>query len=126
LLRAVLAGRLNPIVLNFLFVALDHNRGRFLREIIDRFTQMVRARRGYRMVTAVVARPLPTDQQAKLARDLGEAMQTTVDLDVRVDPSIIGGVVLRYADKMLDNSIRGRLVRTIGRITNPERRQLSP
>ena len=96
---------------------MDHNRGRFLPEIIDRYTQLYRARCGYRTVTAVVARPLREDQRAKLSQDLAEAMHAKVDLDVRVDPSILGGVVLRYGDKMLDNSIRGRLSRTVSRIT---------
>ncbi len=126
LIRKVFADKLHRITLNFFFVAMDHNRGRLLREIIDRFTQMYRTRRGYRTVTAIVARPLREDQQAKLAKNLGEAIQATVDLDVRVDPSILGGVVFRYGDKMLDNSVRGRLVRTVDRITHPERRQQGP
>lgn len=126
LVHKVFADKLHRLTLNFLFVAMDHNRGKLLREIIDRFTQVYRARRGYRTVTAVVAQPLREDQRAKLTKDLAEAMQATVDLDVRVDPSIIGGVILRYGDKMLDNSIRGRLARTVSRITHPERRQQSP
>jgi len=126
LIHRVFAHRLHPLTLHFLFVVMEHNRGRFLPEIIDRYAQLCRARRGYRTVTAVVARDLREDQKAKLAQDLAEAMHTKVDLDIRVDPAILGGVVFRYGDKMLDNSVRGRLVRTVGRITHPERRQQSP
>lgn len=122
LLRKVFADKLHRITLNFLFVTMDHNRGRLLRDMIDRYTQLYRARRGYRTVTAVVARALREDQRAKLSQDLAEAMHATVDLDVRVDPAILGGVILRYDDKMLDNSIRGRLARTVGRAVNPENR----
>lgn len=122
-IHEVFAGRLHRITLNFLFVVLDHNRGKLLREILDRYAQLYRARRGYRTVTAVVARALREDQRAKLSQDLAEAMHAKVDLDVRVDPSLIGGVVLRYGDKMLDNSIRGRLSRTVARVANPENRE---
>ena len=51
-----------------------------------------------------------------------EAMRAKIDLEVLVDPSILGGVIIRHSDKMLDNSVRGRLVRTVGRIANPENR----
>jgi F-type H+-transporting ATPase subunit delta len=123
LIRTVFSDNLNRITLNFLSVVIDHNRGGLLPEIIDRYKQLYRAYCGYRTVTAVVARPLPEDQKARLSQDLAAAMNTKVDLEVHVDPSILGGVIFRYDDKMLDNSLRGRLARTVERITHPERRQ---
>lgn len=123
LVRKVLCGRLNDLTLNFLSVLIDHNRGAFLPEIIDRYKQLYRIHRGYQTITAVVSHPLREDQKAKLAQDLAAAMHAKVDLDVHVDPSILGGVIFRYGDKMLDNSVRGRLVRTVEQITHPERRQ---
>jgi len=125
LIRKVLSESLNRTTLNFLSVVIDHNRGGLLPGMIDRYKQLYRAYRGYRTVSAVVAQPLREDQAARLSQDLAAAMNAKVDLEVRVDPSIIGGVIFRYGDKMLDNSIRGRLARTVGRITHPERRQQS-
>jgi F-type H+-transporting ATPase subunit delta len=122
LVRKILAGKLNALTLNFLSVLIDHDRGRLLPDIIDRYKQFHRVHHGYRAVTAIVSRPLPEDQRARMAEELAGAMQTKVDLDVRVDPSILGGVIFRYGDKMLDNSIRGRLVRTVNQIVNSENR----
>ncbi len=122
LVRRVLAGRFNGLTLNFLSVLVDHNRGALLPEIIGRYKQFYRVYRGYQTVTAVVSRPLREDQKAKLAEDLAAALHAKVDLDVHVDPSILGGVVFRYGDKMLDNSVRGRLARTVNRIVNSENR----
>lgn len=122
----VFSDKLHRLTLNFLAVAIDRNRGRLLPEIVDRYMHLCRARSGHRTATAVVAHALREDQRAKLAQDLAEAMNATVDLDVQVDPSILGGVILRYDGKMLDNSLRGRLSRTVDRITNSERRQQSP
>lgn len=120
--RKVLSGKINDLTNNFLSVLLDHNRGALLADVIDRFRQLCRAERGYRAITAVVSRPLPEPQKAKLAEDLAAAMSVKVDLDIRVDPSILGGVIFRYGDKMLDNSVRGRLARTVSRIVNSENR----
>jgi len=125
LVRRTFEGALHPMTLHFLFVIIDHNRGKLLPEMIERYRGLYRALRGYRTVTAVVARPLRDDQKTKLAQDLAAAMHAQVDLDVQVDPSLLGGVVLRYGDRMLDNSLRGRLVRTVGRIADPQRRQQS-
>jgi F-type H+-transporting ATPase subunit delta len=110
------------MTLSFLSVTIDHNRGKLLPEIIERYKQLFRALRGYQTVTVVVAKALGPDQAAKLRQDLAGAMHAKVDLDVHVDPAILGGVILRYADKMLDNSIRGRLIRTVAQVTNPENR----
>jgi len=125
LVRKTFERALHPMTLHFLFVTIDHNRGKLLPEIIERYRQLYRALRGYQTVTAVVARPLRPEQTTKLAQDLAAAMHAQVDLDVQVDPSLLGGVVLRYGDRMLDNSLRGRLVRIVGRITDPQRRQSS-
>lgn len=122
LLRKILTGRLNVLTLNFLSVLIDHNRGKLLPEILARFKQLHRAHHGYRAVTAIVSHPLPEDQTARIAAELGGVMNAKVELEVRVDPSILGGVIFRYGDKMLDNSVRGRLVRTVNQILNSENR----
>jgi len=125
LVRKVLTDKLNRITFNFLSVVIDHDRGVLLPEIVDRYRQSCRALRGYTTVTATVAQPLNEQQVAKLTRDVATAMNAKVDLDVRVDPSILGGVIFRHGDRMLDNSVRGRLARTIGRITGLEKRHTS-
>jgi F-type H+-transporting ATPase subunit delta len=122
LVRKALAGRINDLTLDFLSVLIDHDRGMLLPEIVERYKQFYRSYRGYQTVTAIVSHPLREDQRARLAEDLAAAMHAKVDLEVRVDPSILGGVIFRYGDKMLDNSVRGRLTRTVDRIVNSENR----
>ncbi|MEN6575767.1 MAG: ATP synthase F1 subunit delta [Phycisphaerales bacterium] len=122
LIRKVFTDRLNRITFNFLSVVIDHGREALLSRIIDQFRQSCRALHGYKTVTATVARPLHKEQVARLTQDLALAMSAKVDLDVHVDPAILGGVILRYDDKMLDNSVRGRLVRTITQTASPQNR----
>jgi F-type H+-transporting ATPase subunit delta len=123
LVRKVFAGRLQSLTLNFLSVMIDHNRGMFLPKIIERYRQLYRVYQGYRTVDVTVAQPMSNEQMDKLSRELADALHAKVDLDVHVDPSIIGGVVIRYEDKMLDNSVKGRLARTVNQLLNPQRRQ---
>jgi F-type H+-transporting ATPase subunit delta len=82
--------------------------------IADALQDLINAQRG--IITAEVTTAIPLDQEmehlvaqrlaAYLNRDPGK-----VTILSRVDPSIIGGVVARVGDQVLDDSVRGRLER---------------
>jgi len=122
LIREVLTGRLQRMTVNFLSVMIDHNRGALLPKVLGRFRQLYRVYQGYESVAVTVAQSPSQEQFQKLARELAEAMRAKIDLEVLVDPSLLGGVIIRHGDKMLDNSIRGRLTRTVRQVANPENR----
>ena len=65
------------------------------------------------IVTAIVtsAAPLKRDETAALAERLREMTGATVELDVRIDAGLIGGLTVRVGDRLLDASVRGRLER---------------
>jgi F-type H+-transporting ATPase subunit delta len=121
-IRGTFAGKLDRLTVNFLCVLIDHNRGALLPQVLGRFQQMFRAYQGYEAVSVTVAQALAPEQVEKLARDLAEAMRAKIDLEVRVDPAILGGIIIRHGDQMLDNSLRGRLTRTVRQVANPENR----
>jgi F-type H+-transporting ATPase subunit delta len=120
LVRQVFPGRFQPITINFLCTLIDHDRGMFLAEIMERYSQLYRIRQGYREVKVTVAQPMSEQRRENLSQELTGAMNAKVDLNVHVDPSIIGGIIIRYGDRMLDNSIRGRLARMLSRVANPQ------
>ena len=123
LVRKTLAGGLQRLTINFLCVVIDHNRGALVPEILGRYRQLYREYQGYQPVEVTVAQPLSDEQVEKLSRELAEAMNRKIDLDVRTDPGILGGMIVRYGDKMVDNSVKGRLTRTIHQLRNPVKRQ---
>jgi len=123
LIRQVFTGKLQGLTLNFLSVMIDHNRGRFLPEIIGRYRQLYRLYQGYQPVDVTVAQPMSEEEMEKLSRELAEAMNVKIDLDVHVDTAILGGLIIRYGDKMVDNSVKGRLTRTVNQLLNPQKRQ---
>jgi F-type H+-transporting ATPase subunit delta len=116
LVRRVFGAQVDPITLNFLLVVVSHRREGVLDEMIGRYRQLSQVRPGRQAVRATVARPLNDEQRAGLSSDLAGALKAEVDLDVRVDPSIIGGIVIHYAGQKVDNSIRTRLHRVVGEI----------
>jgi len=122
-IRNIFTGKLQHLTLNFLSVMIDHNRGKFLPEIIGRYTQLYRVYQGYQPVDVTVAQPLSREEMERLSQELAEAMNTKIDLDVHVDPAILGGLVIRYGENMVDNSVKGRLARTVNQLLNPRKRQ---
>ena len=57
----------------------------------------------------VSALPLTDDEQATVKRDVLVKMGTQATVEFRVDPSILGGLVVRVGDKVLDGSVAGQL-----------------
>ena len=116
LIRKVFAEKVDRMTLNFLLVVVAHHREAVLEQMIGRYRQLSQAGRGRQAVRVTVARTLSAEQQAGLSNDLAGALKAEVELDVRVEPSIIGGIVVHYAGRKVDNSIRTRLHRIVGEI----------
>jgi F-type H+-transporting ATPase subunit delta len=122
MMRKLLSGRVQPLTLHFLMVMIDHDRAAVLPKIIERYRQLYRVYQGYETVDVTVAKPIDEQERQKLTRELAEALHTKIDLDVHVDPAILGGAIIRYDDKMVDNSARGRLGRTVRQLLDLQKK----
>jgi F-type H+-transporting ATPase subunit b len=71
-----------------------------------------------RMPTAFVSTPvaLTADQTKTMADTLSSLVDRRVELQVKVDPTLIAGVQVRLADKLIDNSVRQQLSRVRERV----------
>ena len=84
-----------------------------LRAIADRAA----ARRQRVIVEARTAIDLDEDRRTRLAEALTEATGRPVDVQVVVDPSVVGGVVARVGDEVIDGSVRRKLAMALERMT---------
>lgn len=62
-------------------------------------------------VTVVSAYPLDDKQQNKLAGALKKRLNREISITTQVEPALLGGVILRAGDTVIDGSVRGRLTR---------------
>ena len=74
----------------------------FFRELVDNERGIARA-----VVTSAVE--LDADRQAQLERRLTEETGKQVTVETKVDPSILGGLIVRIGDRLVDGSTRARL-----------------
>jgi F-type H+-transporting ATPase subunit delta len=80
-----------------------------LPAIVDRFVELAAAEREREFAEVRTAVPLDDEQQRRLAAALGRATGKEVDLKVVIDPSVLGGIVARVGDVVIDGSVRHRL-----------------
>ena len=111
LLNQVLSGHVEALTLRFLQVTLQHDRAGVWGEIVTRFRELCNAHLGRHRVTMTVAAPVSRQQQQQLTAELTDALGGQVQLELKLDPSILGGTVIRYDGKRVDNSVQGRLQR---------------
>jgi F-type H+-transporting ATPase subunit delta len=122
LIAEVFSGKLNELTINLLMVVIEHNRARFLLQIIARYNELWEARNGLHRVKVMVSKAMDNAEIEKLTGNIAVAISGRVKLEVVVNPSIIGGIIIRHGDKVIDNSIRNRLRLTVKEIT--KRREL--
>ncbi len=99
----------HPLVRNVLKVLVDHNRLDETGEVALEYRELVKSLEQQLDVHVTSAVELSQDLRAKLEARLGESTGKQVRLHASVDPEIIGGLVVRHGDTLVDTSLRGRL-----------------
>jgi F-type H+-transporting ATPase subunit delta len=94
---------------NFLGVLAANRRLALLPAVIRDFAALNAARKGEVTATVTAAHKLTAAQQKALAAKLKAGIGRDVALDVTVDPSILGGLVVRVGSRMIDSSLKTRL-----------------
>jgi len=100
---------IDPVSANFLRVLLEHNRIRYFNEILEKFTQMVKARKGVLDAGVITAEPLGQEDVTRIKKRLEKMTGKRVNVTPQTDADIIGGTVVRIGSKIYDGSIRTRL-----------------
>jgi len=104
--------RLQPLVVNFLLLLADKNRLMFLAEICQQFLALLRQRQQIVLAEVTAARELERSQREDIAARVKSITGARdVELQVEVDPELLGGVVIRVGSQVLDASLRGQLRR---------------
>jgi F-type H+-transporting ATPase subunit delta len=106
---AGLADSVNPLTINLLQVLVDRGRLEELPSLASAFADRVAAAEGRLAVEVTSAIPLRDDLRAKVVERIREQTGKTPEITERVDPDIMGGLVLRVGGVVTDASVRGRL-----------------
>jgi F-type H+-transporting ATPase subunit delta len=109
LLKQTFTGRSSATVLNFLGLLNSKGRIGLLGEIIDAYEDLLEEQLGNVEVDVTVSQKLTPEQLERARQKVSAALGRNAIVHQYVDESIIGGVVLRVQDKLIDASVRHQL-----------------
>lgn len=110
-LIAIGGDQLSEPVKNFLQVLSENRRLGLLSAISQQFDELKAEREKSVQVDVIAARELSEDQQNALANALQRRLERAISINVSIDPSLLGGAVIRAGDTVIDGSVRGRLAK---------------
>lgn len=111
LAQGLLNGRVPQNVLNMARLLVQRGRAEILPAVAAEYQRLLNRRRGVVEAVVTSAAPLSADETSALRAKLAEMTGGDVDLTVRVDDALIGGLTVQVGDQLLDASVRGRLER---------------
>ncbi|MCK5164718.1 MAG: F0F1 ATP synthase subunit delta [Desulfobacula sp.] len=110
-LEAVLAATdLSAIMKSFLILLFDKGRISFLRQIASYYKDLADELKGVVKASIVSAAELSSDAVDKIKESLSKKTGKTIVLNVEQDPSLIGGVVTKIGDLVMDGSVKTQLM----------------
>lgn len=101
----------NDLVKRFIGLVAENRRLFALLPMIDAYLAELAKRRGEITAEVVSARPLDEASQQRLAEAIRRVAGQRVTVDLRVDPELIAGLVVKVGSRMIDSSLRTKLNR---------------
>ena len=105
----LLGGRASATTTNLVSMIVGAGRAKDLPAIIEKFLQKSAGSRRETLAEVTSAIPLEGDQEQRLTEALSRRLKRSVSLKVTVDPSILGGLIVRTGDTVIDGSVRSRI-----------------
>ncbi len=103
--------KLSNLTADFIAVVARNRRLFAVPAMIEAYLATLAERRGEVTAEVTAAQPLSDAQQNALGDQLRRAVGSRVAIDVRVDPSLLGGMIVKIGSRMVDGSLKGRLQR---------------
>ena len=113
LFNQVCADQLDQPAQNLIMLMAENQRLLALPEVFAQFNELKDEHEREVNVDVIAATELSAAQQEKLAAALSKRLARNVKLNCSVDPNVVGGMLMKAGDMVIDGSIRGKLDRLI-------------
>jgi len=109
-LREALEDQVSPLFMNFVLIVLEKRRQRLLRAIAAEYRELLDSKLGRLHVQVTLAHEPDDAMEKAVTKELSRILGRSVIPHITVDPALLGGIMVRYGDRVLDGSLRRRLV----------------
>ncbi len=107
--RKIFDGFVSPIVLNLVFLLASRNVTYSISKIFEEFQEIVDVYRGIGRASVTTAVPIDRKDLTKLVNLLEKITECKIEIDTKVDSKILGGLVAKVGDRVIDGSTRTKL-----------------
>lgn len=101
--------RVSNEILNLCYIVVDKRREKYLDDISKSYKDLSNDKLGIVEADAYTAVPMTEDEINKLQQKLSSSFKKTVELNTHIDKDIMGGVLVKVGDKVIDGSVKGKL-----------------
>ena len=128
IIRRVFGGRISELAVSFLSVLARRGRMGFLDGIEDRYQLLIDAYRNRVLVEVTLASEPDDEHLDRLRHDLAEAISSEVKLKVRIEPGIIGGIIIKKGESVIDHSLKSVMEKAVKAVADRQKKpsQQSP
>ncbi|MBM7622897.1 ATP synthase F1 subunit delta [Sporohalobacter salinus] len=109
LVEKIFADDVSKILLNFFKLLIDKRRERFIEPIAENYIELMNQENELLEVEVKSAIELSSQNKERLKEKLEKLTEKEVDLQIEIDSSLIGGLVLKVGDKVVDGSLAKHL-----------------
>ncbi len=102
-------GKLSDLTFGFLILLIENGLIESLPLVVKEYAQIRHEKENRLTAEVVTSRPLDDDLKTKISTVLSEATGKEVALKCRVDEEILGGIIIRVGDQLIDGSLKTRL-----------------
>ena len=108
-IRESLGDSLGRLAMNLISLLATRNIAHILPEIADQYQELLDSHQGIERAEVVSAVPLSDEQHHRAVDVLQGLSGQEVRLSTRVDPALLGGMIMRIGDRVVDGSTRSKL-----------------
>ena len=101
----------SPKALNLLYLLTSRNQTELLRKIVTLYERMLDEHCGRERAQIITALPLNEVEQKEIIQRLSELREKEVRAEFKIDPQVLGGMVIRVGDKLIDGSVKEKFLR---------------
>lgn len=109
IIKEIFEGKINKNILNFLYVLIDRNRIYALGAIINHLEELMDKKYNILTVEVITAIELSYEMKEKLTNKLQNLYQKQIKVKTEIDEDILGGMMLKIGDKIVDGTIKAKL-----------------
>lgn len=96
---------LHPLITNTLLILEQKDKGRYILDLLSYYIQLYMEEKGYVVAEVKAARKLSNSEEEILKKRIAELTRRETFLKTEVEPELIGGLVIKIGDLLIDNSV---------------------